>query len=135
MAVAIYGGTKAQNGTNEDAFLIEPGKLAVVCDGAGNAQQAAKRVVTLFKKLADENPDQLRDPASWQRWIKLLDSSLLGQNQSTFVGVAVVDSIAVGAVVGDSRIYLLDRDGNLRPLGSAEKQNPWEEKKEKPTRH
>src|SRR5208283_1156031 len=54
--------------------------------------------------------------AAWRKWVKLLDSSLLGGNQSTFLAVAIMNGVAVGACTGDSRAYLLNREGELRVL-------------------
>jgi serine/threonine protein phosphatase PrpC len=122
--VECYAATRPQQGktANEDAFVIGHGPIpyAVVCDGAGNAQQAAKRVLTLFEKLLGEaTTEQILDHAMWQKWVKLFDSSLLGGNQSTFVGVAVVNGLVVGGCTGDSRGYLLTREGELRILTGA----------------
>jgi serine/threonine protein phosphatase PrpC len=119
--IECYAATRPQQGktANEDAFLVGHGQIpyAVLCDGAGNAQLAAKRVLALFEKLFNEaTPEQVLDPNTWNKWVKLLDSSLLGGNQSTFVGVAIVDGVALGACAGDSRAYLLTRDGELRIL-------------------
>lgn len=119
MQIECYSATRTQQGrtANEDAVLIArgPTPYAVICDGAGNAQQSAKKVCSLFEKLISE-PAEIRVSATWQRWIKILDSSLLGGHQSTFVGVAIVGSELVGASVGDSRVYLFDREGALRIL-------------------
>lgn len=117
----IYAATKTQQGktANEDAFLIGRGQIqyAALCDGSGNAQQAAKKVLVLFEKLLIEaTNEQLLTPSTWTKWIKLLDSSLLGGNQSTFLAIALLHGVAVGACTGDSRAYLLDRDGELRIL-------------------
>src|SRR2546425_716725 len=52
-----FGASRPQQGrtANEDAFLIGRERpFALLCDGAGNAQQAAKRVLTLFDKLFKE---------------------------------------------------------------------------------
>jgi len=47
--IECYGGSRPQveRSMNEDAFVIgrDPLPYAAVCDGAGNAQQAAHRVV------------------------------------------------------------------------------------------
>jgi serine/threonine protein phosphatase PrpC len=119
MQIECYSATRTQLGkpSNQDAFLIARGPIpyAVLCDGAGNAQQSAKKVCALFEKLISE-PAKIEDPATWQRWIKILDSSLLGGYQSTFVGVALVGSQLVGASAGDSRLYLFDREGELHIL-------------------
>jgi hypothetical protein len=104
--VECYAATRTQEGksANEDAFLIGRGErpFAALCDGAGNAQQAAKKVLGLFEKLFKEaSPQQVAVYPTWANWIKLLDSSLLGGPQSTFLGVAIVDRVALGACVGD----------------------------------
>lgn len=119
--VECFAATRQQQGrtANEDAFLIGHGQVpyAALCDGAGNAQQAAKRVLALFEKLLTETPvEEIRNDVTWARWVKLLDSSLLGGNQSTIVGVAILGGEAVGVCAGDSRAYLLTRNGELRIL-------------------
>jgi serine/threonine protein phosphatase PrpC len=52
---------------------------------------------------------------------------LLGGNQSTFIAIAALEEQYVGTCVGDSRVYLRDRDGQIHiitedavkyPLGS-----------------
>lgn len=104
---------------NEDAFLIGRGErpFAALCDGAGNAERAAKRVLTLFEKLLNEaTPEQVASPETWAKWVKLLDSSLLGGSQSTFVAVAIIGSEAIGACAGDSRAYLVNRERQCRIL-------------------
>jgi len=121
MRLECYAASRPQQGRtqNEDAFLINRGERPVValCDGAGNAELAAKRVLALFEKLIAAAPaEQLTDSAAWEHWIKILDSSLLGGSQSTFVGVTVVGQLVVGACAGDSRVYLLDRDGGCHIL-------------------
>lgn len=54
MKVECYAAIRPQDGrtANEDAFLtIREGlPVAVVCDGAGAAEQVAKRVVRLFEE-------------------------------------------------------------------------------------
>lgn len=111
--------TRTQQGrtSNEDTFLIGRGSTpyAVICDGAGNAHQSAKKACSLFEKLISE-PREIEDSTTWQRWIKILDSSLVGGHQSTFVGAAIVGTQLVGASVGDSRLYLFDREGELQIL-------------------
>jgi hypothetical protein len=48
----IYGLSKAQEGkkANEDSFIILRGEIPIVsvCDGAGNAEQVAKKVLRSF---------------------------------------------------------------------------------------
>lgn len=119
--IECFAATRPQQGrtANEDAFLIGRGAIpfAALADGAGNAQQAAKRVLTLFEKLLGEaSPEQVTAADIWAKWIKLLDSSLLGDAQSTFLAVALVGNEAVGACAGDSRADLINRDGDCRIL-------------------
>lgn len=53
-----YGATRTQEGksANEDAFLIERHNIpfAALSDGAGNAEQVAKRVLRFFQRLFNE---------------------------------------------------------------------------------
>lgn len=117
MRIEMYGATRPQEGrtANEDAFLIEHGSIpfAALCDGAGNAEQVARRVLNLFRKLFQEATlARILSDATWSSWIKLLDSSLLGGAQSTFLGVAMAGSQLVGTCAGDSRAYLVDRNGS-----------------------
>jgi len=119
MRVECFAATLPQQGRtrNEDAFLIGRGEspFVALCDGAGNAERAAKRVLTLFEKLLNEAaPEEVASAETWAKWIKLLDSSLLGGSQSTFVGVALVRSEAIGACAGDSRAYLINREGQAK---------------------
>ena len=120
-SVECYGASRPQQGrtANEDAFWIgrDPVPVAVVCDGAGNAQQAAQRAITFFQKLwACATPDQIRAADTWAKWIHLLDSHLMGLSQSTFIGMAVMEDCFVGAYAGDSRAYLSTADGKLQLL-------------------
>ena len=121
LSVECYGASRPQQGrtANEDAFWIgrEPFPVAVVCDGAGNAQQSAQRAITFFQKLwASATPDQIRAADTWEKWIYLLDSHLMGLSQSTFIGMAVMGDCFVGAYAGDSRAYLSTSDGMLQLL-------------------
>ena len=116
--IECYGATRAQAGRsgNEDAFIIEREPIfhAALFDGAGNAEQAAHHVARFFKTLIKDQPAKAGDPAAWAGWIKLMDSFLLGGNQSTFVGLAVPDPgspVVVGAYAGNSRIYKIGEDG------------------------
>ena len=121
MRVETFAASLPQQGRtqNEDAFLIGRGErsFAALCDGAGNAERAAKRVLGLFEKLLSEaSPEQVEQAETWARWVKLLDSSLLGGAQSTFIGLAIVGNEVFGACAGDSRAYLLNRKGQARIL-------------------
>ena len=105
-----YAATRPQQcrTQNEDSFLIKSGDrpFAALADGAGNAERAAKRVLSSFEKLLNEALSaQIGDAETWAKWVKLLDSSLPGGAQSTFLAVAFIGSEAVGACVGDSRLY------------------------------
>jgi serine/threonine protein phosphatase PrpC len=117
--IDCFAATRAQQGRtqNEDAFLIGRGErpFAALCDGAGNAERAAKRVLVLFEKLFNEaTPEQIMEAETWAKWVKLLDSSLLGAAQSTFLAVAIIGGEAVGACAGDSRLYHLNGKGQCR---------------------
>jgi len=121
MRIECFAATRPQQGRsqNEDAFLIGRGErpFVALCDGAGNAERAAKRVLALFEKLFGEaTAAQTVDPATWNKWVKLLDSSLLGSAQSTFIGLVESNGGVVGACTGDSRAYLINREGQCRIL-------------------
>jgi serine/threonine protein phosphatase PrpC len=116
-----YAATRPQQGRtqNEDAFLIGRGDhpFAALCDGAGNAERAAKRALMLFEKLLGEaTPEQIATEETWAKWAKVLDSSLLGAAQSTFLGLAFTGNDGKGVCVGDSRAYLVNREGQGRIL-------------------
>ena len=117
----IYAATKPQDGntSNEDAFVIGRGALpyAALCDGSGRAQQVGRRALALFEKLiVDTTSDQVGRFPTWEGWTRLIDSSLLGGAQSTFVAIAVLDGRIVGTCAGDSRLYLLPFDGEIQIL-------------------
>jgi hypothetical protein len=116
--IECYGATRPQAGrtANEDAFVIErePVFHAGLFDGAGNAEQAAHRVARFFKKLVRDQLAKAGNPAAWTGWVRLMDSFLLGGNQSTFVGLAVPDpgsGQVIGAYAGNSRLYRIGEDG------------------------
>jgi serine/threonine protein phosphatase PrpC len=126
----IFAASRPQNGhtQNEDDFLVGRGvyPVAAIADGAGAANSAARKALALFSKFHGDAektcPMDLLTAETWQKWVKLLDSSLLGGAQSTFCAFtfgAVEDSsgkrrdVAVGCAVGDSRLYLLNREGKL----------------------
>jgi serine/threonine protein phosphatase PrpC len=114
--IQCYGATRPQQGRsqNEDAFLIRTGDrpFAALADGAGNAERAAKRILTMFEKLLGEaTPDQIEDAGTWAKWVKLLDSSLLGGAQCTFVAATVEGHEVIGIFAGDSRLYHLTQEG------------------------
>lgn len=116
--IDCYGATRIQAGnrTNEDAFVIgrEPIPYAAVFDGAGNAEQAAHRAARFFKTLIKDQLAKVVELDTWARWVRLMDSQLMGGTQSTFVGIAVPDvdvGLVVGAYAGNSRAYLVGEDG------------------------
>lgn len=123
--VECYAGTRPQEGrsANEDAFLIATDEtpLVALADGAGNAEQAARKVLRQLRQLFAEADRQAIDRfPTWTRWVGLLDSALLGGAQSTLVAVAVRGRRVVGVAVGDSRAYLVDREGQVRILTGAD---------------
>jgi len=127
MKVECYAASRPQQDrtTNEYAFLVirEGIPFAVVCDGAGNAEQAARRIVRLFELWVREATlGEILLPKTWTSWVRQLDSALLGGAESTFLAVAVVGDQVVGASAGDSQAYLLGAEGRLQFLtASADK--------------
>jgi len=140
-----YGATRPQQGraANEDAFWIGgsrrvgagaswPGDagaewkiiarppVVALCDGAGKAQLAAQKALRLFGKLYREaEPEAIERFPTWAGWVRVLDSALLGGAQSTFLAAAVIGDRVVGACVGDSRAYLIDREGRASIVAGA----------------
>lgn len=117
----IYAGTKPQDGntSNEDAYLVGRNGIpyAALCDGSGRAQQAGRRALALFEKLiAEAAADQVERFSTWDGWTRLLDSSLIGGAQSTFIAIAVLEGRIVGACAGDSRLYLFPSGGEAQIL-------------------
>ena len=120
----IYAATRPQDGhhENEDAFLIGRGEIPypALCDGSGNAQRAARRALGLFERLyVEATPDDIARFQTWSGWTRLLDSALIGGAQSTFLAVATLGNRVVGACAGDSRLYWLGKDGDIRILTEA----------------
>jgi len=118
MPVECYGATRPRDGRqpaqNQDAFLIvrEPMVSAAVCDGDGNAQQAARRVTSLVEtQLRELTLGQMLGGDPWHDWVRLLDSALFEAAESTLVGLSIVGAEARGIAVGDSRVYLFPADG------------------------
>jgi serine/threonine protein phosphatase PrpC len=123
MRVECYGATlpeaDREHTENQDAFAIvrSPVVTALVCDGAGNAQLAAKRVIVLFERwLAEMTLGQMLAADPWPHWVRLADSALLDGSECTLAAVSMIGGEARGVVVGDSRIYLLPEDGGCRLL-------------------
>ncbi len=123
MRVECFAATRPQQGRsdrdNEDAFLLshDDPPFAVLCDGGGNAQRVAKKILQMFQRLCRETTSRmLAEDATWAAWIQSFDAALLKGPPSTFLGVVLLDGLAVGACVGDSRAYLVDRAGECRLL-------------------
>ena len=119
--VESYAASLPQDGrkNNEDAYKIirEENLCAVLCDGAGDAQRAAKRAVSTFEKFYKQaKKEEIEVFPTWSRWVKLLDSALMGGEQSTFIALAILENKIVGTCVGDSRMYRMSRDGQLNIL-------------------
>ncbi len=127
MRIECYGASRPQQGrtTNEDAFLITRDGIpvAAVSDGAGNAEQAARRVLKLFQlSIREATLGTILVPKAWISWIRQLDAALLGGAESTFLAVAVVGDQVIGASAGDSQAYLLGAEGGVQFLtASADK--------------
>ena len=121
MKVECYAKSLPQQGRtcNEDAFLVvrEPVPTAAVCDGAGNAEQAARKVLRLFELwIREATAKDFTQPATWTGWAKKLDSALLGGSESTFLAAAVLQGCLVGVSVGDSKAYLVSAEGGFKHL-------------------
>lgn len=113
-----YAASMTQEGrkVNEDAWLILRGDplCVALCDGAGDARRAAKRALQTFEKLFKQAKlEEIATFPVWSRWTKLLDSSLLGGDQSTFIAISFLEGKIVGACAGDSRLYKITREGEI----------------------
>ncbi len=98
-------------------MLREGIPVAAVCDGAGHAEQAAKRVLRLFELWVREATlGQMLDSKTWVSWVRQLDSSLLGGNESTFLAVAVAGNQVIGVSAGDCQAYLIGAEGGFQFL-------------------
>jgi serine/threonine protein phosphatase PrpC len=118
MNIECYAASLTQEGrkVNEDAWLLMRGDplCAALCDGAGDARRAAKRALQTFEKLFKQATlEEIAIFPTWVRWIKLLDSSLLGGDQSTFIAIAILEGKIVGTCAGDSRLYKVTREGDI----------------------
>jgi serine/threonine protein phosphatase PrpC len=121
MRVECFAATLPQRGRtekdNEDAFLVslEDPPVAVLCDGAGSAARAAKKVLQLFQKhYRDSTARLIADQLTWLNWVQTLDAALLKGPPSTFLAVAILDTLAAGVCVGNSRAYLVNATGESR---------------------
>lgn len=116
-----FAATLPQDGrtANEDAFLVHGGPPFVVAlaDGAGQAEQAARRALRQFERLLGTAQDgEIATFPAWARWLRGLDAGMAGGAQSTLVALAMLGGRVLGAAVGDSRAYLWTRDGELALL-------------------
>jgi serine/threonine protein phosphatase PrpC len=123
MRVECFAATRPQQGRadkdNEDAFLfsLEDPPFAALCDGVGNSQRVAKKVLQAFQRLCRAStPHLIADPATWTAWTRALESGVAKGYFSTFLAVVLLDALAVGACVGNSRAYLVTRAGDCRHL-------------------
>ena len=117
----IYANSRPQDGrsANEDAYLIGRGPIAfaALCDGSGAAGQVAKRALKTFEnQIGQAMLEEVGRFPTWANWTRLLDSSLLGGAQSTFVAVALLNGRIVGVCAGDSRLYHLPLEGEIQIL-------------------
>jgi serine/threonine protein phosphatase PrpC len=115
MRVECYGASRIRDGgkSNEDAFWIarQDGRIAALCDGAGNAQLCGGRTVRMFGELVQSGTLEIDRFPAWARWLGSMDASMAGGAQTTFVGVAATEGRIVGACCGDSRAYLINEHG------------------------
>lgn len=123
-ALEAFAASLPQSGraANEDAFLLRPGPsgLVALADGAGAAEQAARRALRQFERsVAAAGPGDLASFPVWCGWLRQFDAALLGGAQSTFVAAALHGERLVGAAVGDSRALLWTREGELRLLAES----------------
>ena len=113
--VECYGASRAagHGGPNEDAYWIARGGAVAValCDGAGHAQQCGARTVQLFAQRVDTGALELASFPSWRQWLVRTDAGLVGGEQTTFLGVALVEDRLLGGYVGDSRAFLVNEHG------------------------
>lgn len=117
----LVAASRPQDGRsiNEDAHGMgrHPVPHAVLCDGSGAAGRVAARAVKLFLTLLNQAPlADLGQFQTWSHWAHLLDSALLGGPQSTFLALACLGNRVVGTCAGDSRLYLMPREGGPRIL-------------------
>jgi hypothetical protein len=116
-----YAATLAQEGRpgNEDAFLIRgaPVPLLALADGAGAAEQAARRALRELERLvAAATIEEVASFRSWSGWFHAIDAALAGGGETTLIALVQLDGRLLGAGCGDSRAYLWDAEGRLKLL-------------------
>lgn len=123
MRLECFAASRPQQGRaekdNEDAFLIslEDPPFAALCDGVGHPQRVAKKVLQSFQRLCRASTQHhIADPATWTSWVRMLDSGIEKDYFSTFAAVVILDTVAVGACVGNSRVFLITQAGDCRHL-------------------
>lgn len=123
MRVECFAATRPQQGRadkdNEDAFLVslEDLPFAALCDGVGHPQRVAKKILQTFQCSCRASTSRLiADLSTWTGWVRALDSSVPQGYFSTFLAVVLLENLAVGVSVGNSRAYLLPRSGGFRHL-------------------
>jgi serine/threonine protein phosphatase PrpC len=126
MPVEAFAATLPQQGrtTNEDAFLIRGHSVesaappfVAIADGAGAAEAAAKRALRDFERLTlSAEAEHFAAFTHWVRWLRSIDAAMTAGPEATFAAVAVLEERLVGAAVGDSRVYVWRRDGDLQLL-------------------
>ena len=123
MSLEAYAATLPRQArtANEDAFWIRsrsaegsPPFLAIA-DGAGAAEGVARRVLRGFERWTVETPaEEIATFAPWSRFVQTTDLGMAGGGrEATFAALAFLEDRIVGVVVGDSRIVLWRRDGDL----------------------
>jgi len=114
----FYGATRSEPGkaVNDDAFACL-GDLAILLDGAGHAQGAAKRCVDFLVARLEVTPDM---PLS--ELLGIANQFFLGANQeSTLLALQVQGSTLLTAVsCGDSPLYLV-REGRVEQVNETTK--------------
>jgi serine/threonine protein phosphatase PrpC len=119
LAIEIYGESRPQRpGHNEDAFLISTRRestFAALADGAGAAGGVAAKALIHFNNLIrDARSRKISSPSTWARWVRILDSLVSGSGEeTTFVAIAITGNEAVGISAGNSRLYLVRREGGV----------------------
>jgi hypothetical protein len=96
----------------------------VVCDGAGNAEQSARKVIRNFQGLAKQaGAMEYANLQNWKSWTGMLDANLLDGHQCTFAAVAALADRIVGVNVGDGKIFKFSKGGSIVTLshGSSKK--------------
>lgn len=106
--------TKNFNEKNQDAYhvgSVNGVQLAMLMDGAGNAEMSAKRAIKQAVSLVNSEGFKPEQQAHWHQLVKYLDSFMVSLGfESTFIGGAVSQGFFIGSYSGNSRMYLV-RDG------------------------